>query len=251
MFHNFGMENGGFEGMAELGIRMEHPDLPQDVLLWLSQGPNEGQFSSSTHHATARYSLHTDAGAVLGMPPRSQIGQYEQHCVDQFQSAIHGSPGIGRVVDFFSEQNDELLLVNSTNSPGDEYSCSSQALAPLRTSAAFLEDSFWTVPPQISMVYGNSHGDMPFLDTYETFMPTLLTSKSTPWNPYNYMLNSTRINPESPLRHGILSWTCSYISCKKQNVPYSETIYYVSASTAVKQSYFRTFGRATTCWKVL
>jgi len=92
---------------------------------------------------------------------------------------------------------------------------------------------FLGLPQQISMVYGNSHGDLPLLHQYERNMPNLLTSKATPWNPYRYMLNSTHDTPDSPLRHGILSWTCSYISCREQNQAYSGATYYVSASNSI------------------
>ncbi|KAE9375889.1 hypothetical protein N431DRAFT_370819 [Stipitochalara longipes BDJ] len=92
---------------------------------------------------------------------------------------------------------------------------------------------FLSLPQQVSMVYGNSHGDLPLLHRYETNMPNLLTSKASPWNPYRYMLNSTQDTPDSPLRHGILSWTCSYISCREQNQAYSGATYYVSASNSI------------------
>ena len=95
-------------------------------------------------------------------------------------------------------------------------------------------NSIWDIPPQISQVYGNSHGDMPFLSQYESDMPNLLTAKTSPWNPYSYMLDSTRDCPESPLRHGILSWTCCYLSCRDQSPAYAGAAYYMSASNSLK-----------------
>jgi hypothetical protein len=40
-------------------------------------------------------------------------------------------------------------------------------------------------------------------------------------NPHNYMLKSAQLTPDSLLRHGILSWACSYISCREQHPAYS------------------------------
>ena len=94
-------------------------------------------------------------------------------------------------------------------------------------------DMMWGISKPMPQVYGNSHGDMPLLNDYESKMPSLMTSKSSPWNPYNYMLNSTRGSPLSPLRHGILSWTCSYLSCRQRDPSYSGVLYYASASNAV------------------
>lgn len=98
---------------------------------------------------------------------------------------------------------------------------------------AFDQHNVWEIPPQISQAYGNSDGFMPFLNQYERHMPKLLTAKTSPWNPFSYMLNSTRDRPESPLRLGILSWTCCYLSCREQRFANTGSAYYVSASNAL------------------
>jgi hypothetical protein len=104
---------------------------------------------------------------------------------------------------------------------------------PIISPAASMNLDFLNIPQQMSIVYGNSHGELPLLHRYENHMPNLLTSKNSPWNPYRYMLNSTQDTPDSPLRHGILSWTCSYISYREQNPTYSGAAYYVSASGSI------------------
>ena len=102
-------------------------------------------------------------------------------------------------------------------------------------SSPSMENVMWSLAPPMPLVYGNSHGDMPLLDDVEAWVPDLLTLKNSMWNPYRYMVNSTLGQVNSPLRHGILSWTCSYLSFREHGEPRnSDMVYYTAASEAVK-----------------
>ena len=100
-------------------------------------------------------------------------------------------------------------------------------------SSQLLENLMWGISPQMPLVYGNSHGDMPLLDGAEAWVPDLLTLKTSTWNPYKYMVDSTVGQPDSPLRHGILSWACSYLSFRNHGPSGSDWVYNAAASQAV------------------
>jgi hypothetical protein len=62
-----------------------------------------------------------------------------------------------------------------------------------------------------------------------------LTTKYSPWNPYQYMLNTAKSRPNSPLHHAILSWTSAYLACQsKTSFTCDGAVFYISAADAVR-----------------
>lgn len=77
--------------------------------------------------------------------------------------------------------------------------------------------------------------DMMILDAEAMRMPTLLTTKYSPWNPYQYMLDTAKNRCNSPLHHAILSWTSAYLACQsKTSFVYDGAVFYISAADAVR-----------------
>lgn len=205
---------------AGQGNSAEVEEFPQGVILWLSSGLENGEFDLNHPSQTS-----TPSSASLGTHPRLNL---EEPVLDNwtFQplsgtiTTTHlASPSSNSVIPGFSGGAFDRLEVQDESA--------------LASSSSF-DFNMLGISTQMPQVYGNWDGEVPFLNGYEINMPKLLTSKSSPWNPYNYMLDSTRGNPDSPLRHGILSWTCSYLSCREQNSEYSGAVYYVSASSAAQ-----------------
>ena len=221
-------------------------DLPNDVVLWLSKGVGSGHFSGPDtlidegiveEVPREETTIHSNLG---GMDTSSQrnLSSIDSNDLNFFESH-----NLSITFGHLNRNQTPLSSFESTSmrshsTPLTLPSSSDEPVMELGDSdivANSFNDFSWSIPPQMSHVYGNSHGHMPFLDQYEIHMPNLLTSKKSPWNPYNYMLKSTQGFPDSPLRHGILSWTCSYMSSEEQNPSYSSALYYVSASTAVRR----------------
>ncbi len=226
--------------------REKGEDMPQDILHWLSDGLDNEHFDPSITYESANLG---DVGRVAASQfPTSQ--EQVRWSVQSTSNSLErnflrlGTSDIMALSNSFRDESaykvvtpttiiqptqSESTSVTNTTSPDNGF----EELGFFDFDTVSLDSSMWTISPQVSQIYGNSHGTMPFLDNYESSMPALLTSKTSPWNPYNYMLNSARLNPDSPLRQGILCWTCSYIACQEQNAAYSGSIYYVAASTSV------------------
>jgi hypothetical protein len=183
-------------------------DISPDVLEWLSHELVNGQFDTSAP---------TQAAAAVNDWTTRDHAAFQGHH-DWLIERLENSD------DTSSQHNQTSIQERSNMDPTDsfDFAFSSQ-----------FEMDFWDLPPQMPLVYGNSHGDLPLLRTYETNMPNLLTSKVSPWNPYRYMLDTTKDRPNSPLRHAILSWVCSYLTCCEQNQSYSGAAYCVSASSSI------------------
>lgn len=230
LFERSGETNEVDYGQFASRAATDDSEIPQDVLLWLSDGLGHGQFDTPT-------ALSLPSGPDLRDTwGTSQIDsvQYEDHAADYRQTPDQNALGSERRTDDLSGMNPDSVISVSPASPrvgmSDRYSddCTLQTVA----LTSFDPNGNWALPPQVPQVYGNSHGTMPLLSTFETAMPTLLTSKASPWNPYNFMASSTLLSPSSPLRHGILSWTCSYLSIESSS-PFSQgAAYYVSASSS-------------------
>jgi hypothetical protein len=183
-------------------------DISPDALEWLSHELVNGQFDASAPTqdvAAVNNSITHDHAAFQG---------HRDWLIQRLENSDDAS----------SEHNQTSIQERSNMDPTDSFDF---AFSPQ------FEMNFWDLPPQIPLVYGNSHGDLPLLRTYETNMPNLLTSKVSPWNPYRYMLDTTKDRPNAPLRHAILSWVCSYLTCREQNQSYSGAAYYVSASSSI------------------
>jgi hypothetical protein len=226
--------------------------LPQDVLLWLSSGfnndefnlalPSPGQNFESRVPIEADYDLHSDYVDDWTLPPSSSPFQHEFNASHNV-SRYHDKATCITTTTVRSQAPSNAASVAAPTSSGSR--CGLDGLDSFLSSTfSCNSSSMLDIPPQIAQVYGNSHGGMPLLSQYENEMPKLLTAKASPWNPFNYMLNSTRDSPSSPLRHGILSWTCCYLSCRNQNHAYSGTAYYVFASNAIQNI----VSELATCW---
>jgi hypothetical protein len=167
-------------------------DISPDVFEWLSQELVNSQFDT----ATTTRDLTPVNGSLTG--GRAAVRGDRDWLIQHFENSDNTS----------SEHNKISLQETYNLDTTDSFDF---AFSPQ------FETGFWNVLPQIPLVYGNSHGDLPLLRTYETNMPSLLTSKISPWNPYRYMLDTTKDRPNSPLRHAILGWVCSYLTCREQN----------------------------------
>jgi hypothetical protein len=217
-------------------------ELPQDVLLWLSTAVSNGSLDAgtpsdrSTHNqrveAAESHSTSPGADDWSQLEPARSASAESGHQLDMSMYS-NGLPptNIGIVPQSNLRSGIGMSLANPAH-----YNDDAEGLPDHFDVSSFSFDlsSMWNIPPQINQVYGNSHGDIPFLSQYESNMPNLLTAKTTPWNPFSYMLNSTRDCPESPLRHGILSWTCCYLSCREQSSAYSGAAYHAASSNAIK-----------------
>ena len=216
--------------------------LPQDILLWVSTGLNNGSFDMTAP------SVELDPESRFNSVQKQQYlplfdadlwGSFSPHNFSYNESNdLSGMSTYGNrmsQIEVAATERDEadIEILTDLRSPID---FSVPEGLDAFTSATFPIDlnNIWHIPPQVRQFYGNSHSNISLLNQHESNMPKLLTAKSSPWNPYSYMLNSTRKRPESPLRHGILSWTCCYLSCREQNSAYSGAEYYVSASNSVK-----------------
>lgn len=235
------VESGGDEVALDIGFATE--ELPQDVILWLSNGLNNGSFDLGTTPTSRSFesrqmarempNLDTDGWNQLSPSATSYNRESYPFNGSTYNNRISAAMGTTQLT---VRQHAPSTSVPTDSSISNHYDLEGLDLFASSTNL-FNLDSPWEIPqipPQMSQVYGNSHGDMPFLDQYESNMPQLLTAKTSPWNPYSYMLNSTRDCPESPLRYGILSWTCCYLSCREQNTTFSGSAYYTSASSALK-----------------
>jgi hypothetical protein len=183
-------------------------DISPDVLEWLSHELVNSQFDPSAP---------TQDVAVVNDSITHDDGAFQGHR-DWLIQRLENSD------DTNSKHNQTSTQERSTMDTTDSFDF---AFSPQ------FEMGFWDLPPQMPPVYGNSHGDLPLLRTYETNMPNLLTSKVSLWNPYRYMLDTTKDRPNSPLRHAILNWVCSYLTCREQNQSYSGAAYYVLASSSI------------------
>ncbi|KAH8693890.1 hypothetical protein BGW36DRAFT_429917 [Talaromyces proteolyticus] len=87
--------------------------------------------------------------------------------------------------------------------------------------------SLWAMPSLVT-------DDSALLDDQAAKMPWLLTVKQSAWNPYQFMLDTTRRNANSPLKHSILGWCSAYISCQsKSQLSFLGTFYYLSAADSL------------------
>jgi hypothetical protein len=234
-------ESGDAEDLSA-GNSQIAENLPQDILFWLSTGLNNGscdmatssmepdsenQSSPPQKHRNLPFSV--DFWDSLSLQNISNNGYN-----DLFELSTYGNR-IPQLDATATERNDDAMSVPSNHDNQTNFNGMLEQLATISsTSGSFGLSNIWNIPPQVPQIFGNSPCDMAILNQHESNMPKLLTAKTSPWNPFSYMLNSTRNRPESPLRHGILSWTSCYLSCKEQNPTHSGVAYYVSALKAVK-----------------
>lgn len=65
-------------------------------------------------------------------------------------------------------------------------------------------------------------------------VPEWLSTKESIWSCFHYLVNSARAIPNSPLCHGILSWTYAYLSRSNATLESARAEHYATASASVQ-----------------